>query len=79
MDLSGWLVMQYKVSPIDSVWSPIKGLPIQLWKAFANGFPKLLIGVPSLVPYCLIWGHDKVKLVDKEKFIGVGLSKYVEF
>jgi hypothetical protein len=53
-------------------------LPIQLWKANANGFPKLPIGVPSLVPYCPIWGHDVARLVEKEKLINAKISKHVE-
>jgi hypothetical protein len=39
----------------------------------------LPIGVCYLVPYCPIWGHDAVRLVERKKFINVGLSKYVEF
>ncbi len=46
---------------------------IRLWEANLNGSPKLLTGVPSLVPYCPIWS------MEKEKFISVGLSKYVDF
>jgi hypothetical protein len=41
VDLLGWLVMQYKVSPINLVWSPIDALPIRLWEANPNGSPKL--------------------------------------
>jgi hypothetical protein len=44
-----------------------------------DGFPKLPIGVYSHVPYGPIWGHDAVKLVEREKFINVGLCKYMEF
>jgi len=44
-----------------------------------DGSPKLPIGVPSLVPYHPIWGNDALKFMEKEKFINVGLSKYVEF
>ncbi len=44
-----------------------------------DGSPKLLTWVPNLAPYCPIWGHDVVRLVEKEKFINVGLFKYVEF
>jgi hypothetical protein len=44
-----------------------------------DGSLKLFIGVPSLVPYNLIWGNDALKSMEKEKFISVGLSKYVEF
>jgi hypothetical protein len=31
-----------------------------------------LLGFPT-------WGHDVVKSMEKEKFINVGLSKYMEF
>ncbi len=79
VDSFGWPMMQYKVSLINSIWSPIEGPLIQLWKVNADGFPKLPTRVCSIVPYCPIWGHDVVRLVDREKFINVGLFKYVEF
>jgi hypothetical protein len=60
------------------VWNPIKGLAFQLWKANSDGSPKLPIKVPSLVPYRPIWGHDAIRLVEREEFISVELSKYVE-
>jgi hypothetical protein len=44
-----------------------------------DGSPKLLTKVPNLVPYRPIWGHDAMRLVEREKFINVGLFKYVEF
>ncbi len=56
----------------------MEGLPIQLWKANPNGFPKLLTKVPNLVPYCPSMGHDAVRFVEKEMFISARLSKYVE-
>jgi hypothetical protein len=79
VDLSSWLVMQYKVSLTISIWSPTKGPPIQLWKANVDGSPKLPTRVPNFGPYHPIWGHDAITCVEKEKFINVGLSKYVEF
>jgi hypothetical protein len=79
VDLFGWPMMQYKVSPTNNVWSPTKGPPIQLWKANANGSLKLPIKVPNPIPYHPIWGHDVVRLVEREKFINARLSKYVEF
>ncbi len=54
-------------------------LPIQLWKANADGSPKLPIGVPNLIPNRPIWGHDVMRLVEKEKFINARSSKHVEF
>jgi hypothetical protein len=54
VDSSCWLVMQYKVSPIDIVWSPIHGLLIKLWKVNPDGSPKLSTRVPSFVLYCSI-------------------------
>jgi hypothetical protein len=36
-------------------------------------------GVRSLVPYHPIWGNDVSRLVERQKFISVGLSKYVDF
>ncbi len=79
MDSSSWPMMQCKVSPTDSIWSPTKRPPIQLWKVNVDGSPKLPIGVPNRIPYCLIWGHDVVRSWEREKFISAGLSKYVEF
>jgi hypothetical protein len=35
--------------------------------------------VPSLIPYCPIWGNNVSMLVERQKFINVGLSKYVDF
>jgi len=44
-----------------------------------NGSPKLATKVPNLVPYRPIWDHDAMRVVQREKFISVELSKYVEF
>jgi hypothetical protein len=41
VDSFTWPMMQYKVSPIDNVWSFTEGPPIQLWKTIVDGFPKL--------------------------------------
>ncbi len=79
VDSFGWPMMWYKVSPTDSVWSPIEAPPIQLWKANADGYLKLPTKVPNHVPYRPIWGHDVVRLVNREIFINAGLSKYMEF
>jgi hypothetical protein len=35
VDEVGWLVMQYKISPVDVLWSPKDGLTIRLWKRMA--------------------------------------------
>jgi hypothetical protein len=51
-------MMQYKVSLIGSVWSPMDGPLIKLWKVNPNGSPKLPTKVPSPIPYHLIWGND---------------------
>jgi hypothetical protein len=71
--------MQYKVSPIDPIWSPSDVLLIKMWKTNPDGSPKLPMNVPILVPYCPIWGIDPLRFVEKQKFINVGLSKYVDF
>jgi len=42
----------------------MNGLLIQLWKVNLDGSPKLSIGVPNLVPYCPIWGHDALRFVE---------------
>jgi len=66
VDLLRWPMMQYKVSPINPIWSSIDAPPIKLWKANLDGLPKLHIGVPSPIPYCLIWGNDVLRLVEKK-------------
>jgi hypothetical protein len=53
--------------------------PIQLWKTNLDGSPKLLNGVPNLVPYHPSRGHDGVRSTEKDqKFISIGSFKYVE-
>jgi hypothetical protein len=79
VDFFGWPMMQYKVSPTYSIWSPKDGPTIRLWKSDDQGCPKLLNGIPKLVPICHIWGNDASKLVEKEKIINSGISKYLEF
>jgi hypothetical protein len=69
--------MQYKISPIGSVWRPTNGSLIKLWKCNLDGSPKLPIGVPSLVPYYPIWGNDMS--MEKRKVIKAGVFIYVEF
>ncbi len=79
VDLSGWAMMQYKVSPIDLVWSLVNGPPIRLWKTNLDNSPKLPIGVPNLVLYRPIWGNDASRSLKKEKFISSRVSKYMDF
>jgi len=79
INLLGWLMMQYKVSPIDPIRSLIDGPLIRLWKVNPNGSPKLHVRVPSLVLYCPIWGNDASRSMEKKKFISFRLSKYVDF
>ncbi len=79
MHLSGWPMIHYKITLTNSIWSPMEGLLIKLWKVNSNGFPKLPIRVLSLIPYRPILGHDAIRLVEREKFISVRLSKYMEF
>jgi len=72
-------VMQYKVSPIDPIWSPIDVPPIILWKTNPNGSLKIPMGIPSLVPYRPIWGIDPLMSTKRQKFIIIRLSKYMDF
>jgi hypothetical protein len=51
--------------------------PIRLWNINPNGLLKLPIRIPCPIPYCLIWGNDVSKSVEREKFISARLSKYV--
>jgi hypothetical protein len=67
------------VFPIDSIWSPKDGHAIQLWKFNDQGCLKLPSGIPKLVPFYPIWRNDASKLVEKEKLINSGISKYSEF
>ncbi len=57
----------------------VNGLAIWLWKFNNQGCPKPRNGVPILVPFHPIWGNDASKLIEKEKFISNGISKYLEF
>jgi hypothetical protein len=70
-------MMQFKVSPINHVCNPTYALPIR--KANPYGSPKLPMGIPSHVLYCPIWGNDPLRSTEKQKFINVGLSKYMDF
>ncbi len=56
----------------------MEGPPIQLCKTNFDGSPKLPIGVHNPIPYRPSRGHDVMRSVDKETFISVWLSKYVE-
>jgi hypothetical protein len=58
------------------MWSPKYGLAIQLWKFNNQGHPKLLSGVPKLVPFCHIWNNDVSKSIEKENFINSCISQY---
>jgi hypothetical protein len=53
-------------------------LSITLWKVNPDGSPKLPRGTFSLVLYCPIWSIDPSRSPKKQKFISVGLSKYME-
>ncbi len=79
VDSLGWLMMQYKVSPINHVWNPIDGPLIRLWKTNLDNSTKLPTRVPSPILYRPIWGNDASRLMEKEKFISFGLSKYMDF
>jgi hypothetical protein len=72
-------MMQYKISPTNALWSPKDDPTIQLWKEDGTGRPKLLVGVLNLVPFCLIWGNDELKVGEKEGFINSKISKYIKF
>jgi hypothetical protein len=39
---------------------------MQLWKEDGIGWPKLLVGVPNPIPFCLIWGNDELKACEKK-------------
>jgi len=75
VDCLSWPMMQYKVSPIDLVWSSIDGPLIRLWKVNPNGSPKLPTGILSPVLYHPIWGNDALRSMEKENFISFGISK----
>jgi hypothetical protein len=59
--------MQYKVSPINALWSPKDGPPIWLWLANDSSHPKLPQTLPNHVPFCPTQGNDATKSIDKEK------------
>jgi hypothetical protein len=71
--------MEYKVSPIDLVWSSIDVPLIRLWKVNPNGSPKMHTRVLSPVPYRPIWGNDVSRSLEGKKIISVRFSKYMDF
>ncbi len=50
-----------------------------MWKFDNQGCPKLPSGIPKPIPFHPIWGNDASKLVEKDKFINSGISKYLKF
>jgi hypothetical protein len=66
VDSLGWPMMEYKVSPTNPIWSLLNAPPIRLWKTNPDGPPKLPTGVPSHVPYNLIWGNDVERSVERK-------------
>jgi hypothetical protein len=54
-------------------------MAIQLWKEDGIGWPKLLVGVLNLVPFCSVWENDELRVDEKERFISSGILKYNEF
>ncbi len=71
--------MQYKVSLNNYLWSPKDSPSILFWQANAKGPPKLLMGMPSPIFFCLIWGNDASRFMEKENFIIIKTYKFVEF
>jgi hypothetical protein len=63
MDEVRWLVMQYKVSFIDVLWSPKDGLTIQLWKKDGTRQAKLLARVSNPVPFHMIRGFKSCSIL----------------
>ncbi len=72
-------MMEYKVSPINLVWSSIDVPLIRLWKVNPNGSPKLHIRVLTPVPYRPICSNDVSRSVERKKFISARFSKYMDF
>jgi len=58
---------------------PKDGPTIRLWKEDGTRWPKLLVGVSNLIPFCPMWGNDELKASEKERFISSEISKYIEF
>ncbi len=79
VDSFGWPMMWYNVSLTYSIWSPIDGPIIRLWKLDDQGHPKLPSGIPKPIPFRPIWGTDVSKSVEKERFINIGISKFKFF
>jgi hypothetical protein len=52
---------------------------MQLWKEDGIGQPKLSMGVPNPIPFCLIWGNDKLRASEKKRFINNKILKYIQF
>ncbi len=56
VDFSRWLVMQYKVSPTNAMWSLKDGATIGLWKFDDKGCLKLLSGVLKVIQFHPVLG-----------------------
>jgi hypothetical protein len=48
VDSSNWPMMQYKVSPTNSVWSFMEGPPIHLWKTNVDFLQNFLLESPAM-------------------------------
>jgi hypothetical protein len=80
VDEVGCLMMQYKVSLIDVLWSPKDGPTIWLWKedGIERANQNYWWGFESC-SILLDMGNDELSASEKERFISNGISKDIEF
>jgi hypothetical protein len=74
-----WLVMQYKVSPTDVLWSPKDGLAIWLWKEDGTWQPILVARVLNPIPFCPIWRNDDLKAGETKRLLVVRFWNILNF
>lgn len=79
---NGWLIMWYKMSLTNALWSPKNGPPIPLWQVDDLGHPKLPKRLPNLVSFDFIYRGmmppswlKKKKLSTYMEFWGIGMCK----
>jgi hypothetical protein len=93
VDESGWPVMRFKEFAVDQHWLPRNKPAIRLFKADADGNPKIPSGIPNPVPFKNLWGGEIVastgnqdkareqvsKNLVKKSFLKGGIQGYIEF
>lgn len=78
VDLLGWLVMQYKVSPQILFGVPLMLLQLDYGKLIQLGHQSCIPKCPTLF-HSTQFGAMMPRSMERKKIISVGLSKYIDF